>query len=111
MQWDGLAHYKVIGGALTVGFKRLGNRILLSEVKTDGTSLTNCIENVVEQTIRATEVLHGNELEFYQWCPGEGLFRLHLDKKVTRDMPPFTIRWEYMSADMKAFEVLYGSMK
>lgn len=77
-------------------------------------SLTNSMEQCLHEVARtfARELLPLKGRQVYQWCPGEGLFKVHFTfkEKVTRDWPPQIIdnvQWEYVSKDMSALRILY----
>lgn len=107
MKWDGEHVYKVTGGILVVRIKRKGDKVIISEHSTDGTSLTNCIETVIEDLANS----YGEpvkDLDWYQWCEGEGLFELEIGGKVTRAMPNFQVKsWIRIAKELTAFEVLF----
>jgi hypothetical protein len=97
--------------------KGYGNIILLKDIVDfykSQASLTNRMEEVLEH-IAGGAAFGGenlNDIKFYQWCDGEGLFEVipWWVKKITRDMPPFKldkIEWKFISKDVKQFEVLY----
>lgn len=75
-------------------------------------SMEQCLHEVARELAKESEPLNGREV--YQWCPGEGLFKVHfeLKEKITRDMPPCIIdnvKWEYISENMNAIQILYGT--
>lgn len=76
-------------------------------------SLTNAMDEVLEHLIIGVGPDICKTMQVYQWCEGEGLFKIewYLSKKHTRDMPPWRIsdvKWYKIADDLKAFEVLYG---
>ena len=90
--------------------------IIIKEANIDHNhkSLTNSMEKVLEHLIlgAGTNAV-AKTMQVYQWCPGEGLFRVewYLANKITRDMPPWIVtdvKWTKIANDLKAFEVLYG---
>lgn len=102
-------------GQLRVGFKSIAeNAILLNEVSTTGMSLTNCIEAAIEKVVQKL----GEEVEIYQDCGDEGIFRVHYKSSHQGGLQPaafgygsYTITdvaWEFFSKDLSTFEVLYG---
>lgn len=108
MKWDGEHVYKVIGGILIVRIMRRGDKVLITEHSTDGKSLTNCIENVIDDLANSYGK-HATALDWYQWCDGEGLFQLELGPKVQRMMPNFKVNnWKLLSKELSAFEVLFA---
>lgn len=112
MKWTEQRAYKITNGALVVNIKYIDNKIIISEHSTDGTSLTNCIENVLYDVVlnysKYTGYTH-SVYEYYQWCDGEGLFKLEIGPKVTRAMPPIKVNsWTKVADDLKAFEVLFA---
>lgn len=76
-------------------------------------TLTNAIEQVLEHLIIGVGPELCRDMQVYQWCKGEGLFKVEwcLSKKFTRDMPPWAVtdvKWTKIANDLKAFEVLYA---
>lgn len=107
MKYDSQMAFKVTGGALIVNYLKRGDKILISEHSTDGTSLTNAIEGVIEGIADRFDEFP-KDITWYQWCEGEGLFELELGDKINRSMPNFQVKsWIKLSNELTAFEVLF----
>ena len=84
--------------------------IVLSEIHTEGPSLTNSIESAISYMLYIMQV----PVVIYQDCGDEGLFRVDYaitgeyfdgDRECKRVA---NISWHYFSKDLTSLELLYG---